>query len=889
MAHKNWDQVKDIFNDALRRDAGERGAFLSNACGTDIDLRIEVESLLIAFDGGKSFLETPIVGEIPQPNSAWRLKDDQVISHYRIISPIASGAMGEVYLAEDEQLRRRVALKILPASLLENKERLHRFQREARVVSALNHPNILTIFEFATDNEIHFLASEFVQGETLRARLGNGRMTLHDTLEIAVQIASALRAAHDAGVVHRDIKPENVMIRDDGYVKVLDFGLAKLTQPATTDFDAETKQFLSQPGVIMGTVSYMSPEQARARATDARSDLFSFGVVLFEMLTGRVPFAGETTPDILAGIIQAEPRAASSYNGSVPDEMDRIIAKCLEKDRDIRYQTAADLLADLKRLFKRSEPNAEPIAKVPIATPLVGQPTEILTERSTDQSVNTPKTSRKRVFTAAVISTMVIAAVTFGYWYFNSQNTKQIESIAVMPFVNESGNADVEYLSDGMTDSLIISLSNLPNLSVRSRNSVFQYKGAEIDERKIGQDLNVQAVVLGRFTQRGDDITLYLSLIDSQTGSAIWGEQYDRRMRDLSALQKEITRDVSQKLRMRLSNADARNLTKDYSENAEAYQLYLKGRYFFNKRTPADFQKSRDYFQRAIDADPTYARAYSGLADFYGHSITNLGNLPPNETWPKHEALVRKALELDPDLAEAHNSLAGLKRNYYQDWAGAEQEIKRAIELDPNYAEAHVHYGSHLSMVGRIDEALAERKRAVELDPLSASINMRFAQTLYFMRRYTEAIEQLRKTIDLDPDNPIAHEWLGNIYEQTGMPDQAIAEWSTALTLSKNDELAEILKREFKKAGFKTAVRSVARKRLDLLNARMQRGDYIPAMRFARLYAQLGEREQTFSWLEKAAVEMSSPTVDILYDPLFDNLRDDPRFAEVIRRIGLPQ
>ncbi len=438
-----------------------------------------------------------------------------------------------------------------------------------------------------------------------------------------------------------------------------------------------------------------------------------------------------------------------------------------------------------------------------------------------------------------------------------------------------------------MTDSLINSLSNLPNLSVKARNSVFRYKGTEINERKIGQELNVQAVILGRFTQRGDDITLHLSLVDSQTGTAIWGEQYDRKLRELSVLAKDIARDVSQKLRIRLSNADAKNLTKNYPENAEAYQLYLMGRYFFNKRTPADFQKSRDYFQKAIDADPTYARAYSGLADYYGISIT-FGDLPPNETWPKHEALVRKALELDPDLAEAHNSLAGLKRNYYRDWAGAEQALKRAIDLDPDYAEAHVQYGSHLSVMSRNDEALAERKRAVELDPLSASVNMRLAQTLYFMRRYAEAIEQYRKAIDLDSGNPIAHEWLGNTYEQTGMLDQAIAEWSTALTLSKNDELAKTLESESKKAGFKTAVRSVARKRLDLLNARMQRGDYIPAMRFARLYARLGERDQTFFWLEKAAVEQNALIVEILYDPIFDSLRDDPRFQDVLRRIGLP-
>lgn len=359
MAPRNWQQVKETFHDALRLDPGERGPFLERVCDGDAEFRIEVESLLISLAEAKSFLEQPVIGETPKPDSSWRLNAGEIISHYHIVSPIASGGMGEVYLAEDEKLGRRVALKILPEDILADRNRLRRFRREAEVISALNHPNILTIFEFGDDNDVHFFASEFIKGETLRARLKNSRLTLHDTLEIAIQIASALRAAHEAGVVHRDIKPENVMIRDDGYVKVLDFGLAKLTEQVSRDSVNATKEFLSQPGVIMGTVTYMSPEQARARSTDARSDLFSFGVVLFEMLTGHVPFAGETTPDVIAGIIQSEPRPASSYNSSVPDEMDRIIAKCLEKDRDIRYQTAADLLADLKRLSKSSELTAK--------------------------------------------------------------------------------------------------------------------------------------------------------------------------------------------------------------------------------------------------------------------------------------------------------------------------------------------------------------------------------------------------------------------------------------------------------------------------------------------------------------------------------------------------
>lgn len=513
--------------------------------------------------------------------------------------------------------------------------------------------------------------------------------------------------------------------------------------------------------------------------------------------------------------------------------------------------------------------NAEPAISKSVATP---------------RPVEASRGFDKRLLLAPIALALIVLAGFAAYRYITASETGQINSIAVMPFLNEGSDPEVEYLADGMTDSLINSLIQLPNLSVKGRNSVFRYKGQEVDEKKIGQELSVQAVLFGRITQRGDSVRLYLSLIESQTGTAIWGEQYDRKVNDLSLLQRDITRDVSQKLRIRLSNADARNLTKSYSENAEAYQLYLKGRYFFNKRSPEEFQKCREYFQKAIDADPTYARAYSGLADYYGISAV-FGDRPPNEIWPKHEALVMKALELDPDLAEAHNSLAGLKRNYYRDWQGAEAELKRAIELDPNYAEARVHYGSHLMITGRMDEALEQRRLAVDLDPLSASINMRLAQTYYFARRYDEAVQQYRVTLELDPTNPMAHEWLGNAYEQKGMFDQAALEWSTALTLNKQDGLSRILNDELKRTDFSGAVHAVARKRIEMFQARLDRGDYIPAMLLARPYARVSDREKTFTWLKKAASEQNAFIVEILYDPLFDAFRDDERFPELVREV----
>jgi TolB-like protein/Tfp pilus assembly protein PilF len=480
---------------------------------------------------------------------------------------------------------------------------------------------------------------------------------------------------------------------------------------------------------------------------------------------------------------------------------------------------------------------------------------------------------------------LVTALGVGGYLYYGRGSAKEIESIAVMPFVNESGSADVEYLADGMTESLINSLSNLPNLSVKARNSVFRYKGT--DEKKIGQDLSVQAVLLGRVTQRGDDITLYLSLVESQTGVTLWGEQYDRQIKNLSSLQKDITRDVSQKLRTRLSNVDAKNLTKNYTENAEAYRLYLKGRYFWYRRTPDDLQKSSDYFQQAIELDPNYALAYSGLADYYGVSIV-MGRLSPHETWFKQEALVRRALELDPNLAEAHNSFAGLKRYYYRDFAGAEKEFLRAFELDPDYAEAHTHYGGLLAFMGRFDEGLIELKRGVELEPLTPNINFRLARGYYFAGRYDEAIEQSKKTIELDANSFQAHELLSNLYEQKGMYDQSISELRTALTLTKNSALATILENTFNDSGFDAAVRTVTQKRLGQLNEEVRRGAFVPAGEFARLYVRLGDRSNAFLWLEKVVEERNVHAIQLKVDPAFRDLRDDPRFREILRKAGFP-
>jgi serine/threonine-protein kinase len=496
--------------------------------------------------------------------------------------------MGDVYLANDTKLDRKVALKILPSEFVADAERMRRFVQEAKSASALNHPNIITIYEIGESNETHFIAAEYIEGETLHRRLQGEPMSLNSALDAGVQIASALQAAHNAGIIHRDIKPENVVIRPDGLVKILDFGIAKLTEKKSDSIDAEAATAIkaegTSAGMIIGTANYMSPEQARGGEIDARSDIFSFGIVLYEMLAGKKAFAGETAMDIIGAILHKEPIPLNQIVPEIPHEIERIINKTLRKDRDERYQTAKDLLIDLKDIkqeleFQNKLERTTPPHREEANTQILSATTnEAVHTTSSAEYVAQEIKKHKRGFGYALIG-LLVASIGLGYWFFTnrSANTKQIESIAVMPFVNESGNADVEYLSDGMTETLISSLSNIPNLSVKARSTVFYYKGKETSPKKIGEELNVQAVLLGRVVQRGDDLKLNLELVNTQTQDVIWSEQYNRKQTDLVSLQTEIAQDVSNKLKTKLSGTDEAKLTKIYTANPEAYQFYLKG------------------------------------------------------------------------------------------------------------------------------------------------------------------------------------------------------------------------------------------------------------------------------------------------------------------------
>ena len=804
------------------------------------------------------------------------------IGRYQIRSQIGAGGMGKVYLAHDTELDRKVAIKILPEYLASDPHRVQRFIQEAKSASALNHPHILTVHEIGVMGTSRFIATEFIDGKTLRERI-NSEMTFAEILEVAIQAGSALVVAHEAGIIHRDIKPENIMIRRDGYVKLLDFGLAKLTQPegVPIDPDASTKALINtSEGAVMGTANYMSPEQAKGTNVDARTDLWSLGAVLYEMLTGRAPFAGQSQTEILSLIIQKDPPPLTRFVREVPDELQRIVNKLLTKDRDQRYQSAKDLLIDLRNLKRRLDVEAE-IDRTGPNVLSTGLGAGKLTTKPISSSAEYVVSEIKRHKLAALSGLLIVAAAVISLTiYFRSRNTTNtIDSIAVLPFVNASENAELEYLSDGMTESLINSLSQLPNLSVKARSSVFRYKGKDVDPQQVASQLSVQAVLNGRVAQRGDDLTLYLSLVDGRNGNQLWGEQYNRKSSDLLALTSEIARDVSIKLRARLSGEDQQLLLKNYTANTEAYHLYLTGRHHALKRTLPETQKAISCFQQAIALDPSYALAYAGLADAYFSALA--ADLPTAEFLPKAKAAAQKAIEIDDRLAAGHAQV-GFIAFWDWDWATSEKELKRALELDPDSADTHLYYGHLLSNTGRHAEALTEVKSAKELDPLSMRINILEGQFLMSAGQIDEAVSSLQKTLELDQSFWFAHASASSVYIEKGMFVEAAAEARKAKELSGASTIPDaFLGYALAKLGKKAEAESVLEELLKLSKER-----YIPPYHIALVYNGLGMRDETIAWLERAYNERDPKMVFLKVEPKWKNLRDDPRFIDLLRRVG---
>ncbi|HEY0347987.1 MAG TPA: protein kinase [Pyrinomonadaceae bacterium] len=825
------------------------------------------------------------------------------LGRYEIRSKIGEGGMGEVYLADDTQLHRKVALKVLPPEVAANSDRMRRFKQEAQAAAALNHPNIAHIYEIGESDGANFIAMEFVDGQTLREAIAM-QTDMRKLLRCLQHVAEGLAKAHASGIVHRDLKPDNIMITRDGHAKILDFGLAKLIEPpklSSTSSDMATAIMpqQSQPGMVLGTVGYMSPEQAqgRTREIDHRSDIFSFGCMLYEAVTGQRAFAGADAIDTLNKIIREPTPLLSEIRSDAPADLQRIIRRCLAKDPDDRYQTIKDVAIELKEL--RREIGASATDKTD-AQESRNQPNEAAgvgtnSQQSPDstaapsgpstESLSTESlvTGIKRHKVAIGLSLVVLILLAFGFAFFlPARGTKtEIDSIAVLPFANVGGNSDTEYLSDGLTESLINNLSQLRNLNVKSRSSVIRYKDKDVEPQLVGKELGVQAVLLGRMSQHGDDLTLNLELVEARTGNQIWGEQYNRKLSDLVAVQSDITRDVLEKLRQRLTSSEQQRATKNYTANAEAYQLYLQGRFYWNKRTADSYQKAINYFRRAIEKDPNYALAYTGLADCYSF-LSSQGIRSPQDVFPLAKDAATKAIQIDNSLSEAHTSLAYVKLYYDWDWAGAESEYQRAIALNPNYATPHHGYAYLLISSGRTEAAFAEIKKAEEIDPLSVLFQTDHGEFYYFSRRPDEAIAQLKKAIEMDPSFVRAHFLMGRALIQKGRCDDGIAEAMKAEQMGPVGEQLGWRAQEYAACGRKAE----AQKLMNELLA-MSKDRYVSPHWFAATQAGLGNKDEAFKWLDQSIDLRFGPMIYLKVNPIWDPLRSDPRFAARLRRVGL--
>jgi eukaryotic-like serine/threonine-protein kinase len=899
------DNLIDLFHAAVALAPSERAAYLQKVCGADVSLHKTVESLIEYHEQTGNFIDSPAYQAAAQLlTDSENFAAGQMIAHYQILSVLGEGGMGKVYLAEDTKLERKVALKVLPSLTASDPAARQRFLREARAAAGLDHSNICAIYEVGEDDGHSYIAMQYIEGQTLDARMKQGPLSCDDALKIAGQVADALGEAHAHNIIHRDIKPANVMITSRDQVKVLDFGLAKtVDENLETIEERETKILLTQPGVIVGTVPYMSPEQVRAEAVDARSDLFSFGVMLYEMLSRKRAFARETAAETISAILSDEPKELSSPSLEIPGELQRIVRKCLAKDKERRYQTTRDLLIDLRALQNAN--NGGPLIEtVPkhgyrfIAEVRSGD--AHVRRRSRDEtpsikeSISPRPDSRRKFVVVGALGLIVLAFGFVAYRQLRSDATTErapIDSIAVMPFENATGDPSLEYLSDGITENIINTLSPLPKLRVSPRSFVFSYKNKQADLPAVGQALNVRAILTGRIAERGEMMVVQTELIDVGRRAQIWGQQYTYKLSEVLTAQNQIARDVVTNLRVKLSEAQEQDLTMSLKQSPEAQKAYLNGLYLYN-RASSQTQNAQSYFkdrrpfceqsieqfQLAIRLEPKYAQAYADMSRAY-RCLAN-DESPENYTRAREAALA--SLGIDETIPTAHRVLAWILWQQDWDWAGAEREFKRSIELDPNgSSEARFGYARILSSQGRREEAVREIETAQQLFP-AAFIDEALVGYIYKdARQYDRALEKFRSVKQIRPDNTTARYGLAEVLSLKGLHQEAITEAEELLKLTGGRPVA----RMFLGGIYARAGRAVeAKKILDEYKKQTDPN----AVLIAATCLSLGDKEQAFAWLEKAYAERSNDLLTgIRASPVYDKLRDDPRYAALVRRVGL--
>jgi serine/threonine-protein kinase len=790
---------------------------------------------------------------------------------YEVIAPLGAGGMGEVYRASDTRLGREVAVKVLPELFARDPDRRARFEREARAVAALSHPNILAIHDYGTDGAVTYAVMELLEGETLRSRLARGPLPWREAVEVGAAVAEGLAAAHAKSIVHRDLKPENLFLTTDGRTKILDFGLARMTPPPDPDPQGQTGPYVppeTDAGTVMGTVGYMSPEQVRGQPVDTRSDLFSFGCVLYEMVAGRRAFSRETSAETMTAILHNEPSDPAKSGHPVPAELGRLIRQCLAKNPSQRLQSARDLALGLRATAsdptlhhlpadRRFSWRVAGIAAGVLLIGAIGATFFLLTKGENHPEANKP-----------------------------TAEAKAIEAVAVLPFENVWSDPAAEHLSDGIPESIIKSLYEVRSLKVRPFSSVSRYKGRgkDLDLEEVGRQLNVQAVLTGKLTQGKEGLSLRVELVDVREPSVLWSGQFDRQRTDIQAVQDEIAQQICAKLGIHLTDQEQKRLIKHYTENTKAYDLYLKGRLQMKKITVGAVKKGIEFFEEAVDTDPRYALAYTGLADSYS-TLAQWGYMRARDASPIARKAAEEALKLDDTLSEAHTSLAYVKMDFDWDWLAAETEFRRAIDLDANSAVAHHWYSHYLTAMGRTAESLAASERAFKLDPLNATFMVHLGWHFYYARQHEDTLEQLRKAVDMAPKQPIARVFLALAYLQKSRHAEAIDEAQQATFLAPEWSMTTATLGYAYAVSPESGKRDEALKRLDELTALSQRKDvaYYKAM----IYAGLGQKEQALEWLEKAYDERSNLLVYLKVEPIFDSLRSDPRFAKVLKDMRL--